>query len=599
MANDLDQVSLGAAFPIHQPRGSFQKSAAGTKLGNLLGIIGRWIIRNVLSLLLIVAVLVAAGLIQKEIKAYLLTRDAIAALKAGKALLERDIQAQTTEFAERAQRFKAAGDNALAQRMTQLEQEIARQSAAAGTPPDPKLCVLLGGEACATYFEGLRRSAGLSLLVQERDYLASLRTALALGRGTQELERLRQVHAAVYGAYQDSEAALSAFKAAHPTWWLPLSQASQRVQPLDQKRDDHYAQNKRAHEAYVRQQHVLEAIKTADALVRLTQGQVAAVFQSLDQEIGAHEAIYRNNWVTLLLDSVNKVLPTALALLLGIMFTPIAIKAFFYFLIAPIASRRAAITLLPDVSGQIEGLNACMTSDADRLKVSEVSQAITLQPGQELLIHPEYLQSSATQGEKATQWLLDWSYPLTSLAAGLFGLTRIRTAATAMIVVSATKDPLSEVGVISLPAGSALVFQPHRLIGVVQQQAKPLKITRHWRLGTLNAWLTLQLRYLVFHGPAQLVVKGCRGVRVERAHQGRSINQAATIGFSANLAYSTLRCETFGAYLMGRQELFNDHFGGGPGFYVYEEMPHGGTRTGLFGRGLEGFADSILKVLGV
>ena len=569
-------------------------------MGSLLGIIGRWLIRNVLSLLLIVGVLVAAGMIQKEAQEYLLTRDGIAALTAGKALLERDLQAQKTEFAERAQRFKAAGDNALAQRMAHLEQEIARRSAAAGTPPpDPKLCVLLGGEACATYFEGLRRSAGLSLLVQERDYLASLRTALALGSGAQELERLRQAHATVYGAYQDSDAALSAFKAANATWWLPLSQASQGVQPLAQRRDDLYAQNKRAHEAYVRQSHVLEAIKTADALVRRAQDQVAAVLQSLDQEIKAHEAIYRKNWVTLLLDSAGQVLPTALALLLAIMLTPIAIKVFFYFLIAPIASRRAAITLLPDVSGQIEGVDACMTRYADRLKVSEVSQVITLEPGQELLIHPEYLQSSAMQGDKATQWLLDWSYPLTSLAAGLFGLTRIRGAATTTVVVSATKDPLSEVGVISLPFGAALVFQPHRLIGVVQQRAQPLKITRHWRLGSLHAWLTLQLRYLVFHGPAQLVVKGCRGVRVERADQGRSINQAATIGFSANLAYSTLRCETFGAYLLGRQELFNDHFSGGPGFYVYEEMPHGGARNGLFGRGIEGFADSVLKVLGV
>jgi|GEM_PF-432983 len=599
MASDLDQASLVAASLVHQPRGSFQKSASGKKLGNLIGIIGRWIIRNVLSLLLIVAVLVAAGMIQKEVKAYLLTRDGIAALKAGKALLERDIQAQKAEFEQRAQRFKAAGDSALAQRMAQLEQEIARQSKAAGAPPDPKMCVLLGGEACASYFEGLKRSAGISLLVQERDYLASLRTALALGRGTQELERLRQAHAAVYRAYQDNEAALSAFKAANATWWLPLSQANQGVQPLAQRRDDLYAQNQRAHAAYVRQSQVLAAIKTADALVKGAQDQVAAVFQSLDQEIGAREATYQKNWVTLLSDSAGKVLPTALALLLGIMLAPLAIKAFFYFLIAPFASRRAAITLLPDVSGQIEGVDASMTGAADRLKVSEVSQAITLKPGQELLIHPEYLQSSAMQGDKATQWLLDWSYPLTSLAAGLFGLTRIRTDATATVVVSATKDPLSEVGVISLPLGAALVFQPHRLIGVVQEQAQPLKITRHWRLGTLNAWLTLQLRYLVFHGPAQLVVKGCRGVRVERADQGRSINQAATIGFSANLAYSTLRCETFGAYLMGRQELFNDHFGGGPGFYVYEEMPHGGARTGLFGRGLEGFADSVLKVLGV
>ncbi|MHB8951311.1 MAG: hypothetical protein ACYC4S_20025, partial [Rhodoferax sp.] len=252
--------------------------------------------------------------------------------------------------------FKAAGDDALAQRMAQLEQEIARQSTLTGTPPDPKLCVLLGGEACVSYFEGLRRSAGLSLLVQERDYLASLRSALAVGRGAQELERLRQVHAAVYSAYRDSEAALSAFKAANATWWLPLTQANQGVQPLAQQRDELYAKNQRAHQAYVRQQRVLEAIRTADALAKRAQGQVAAVFQSIDKEIDALEAQYLHNWVARLFDSAGKVLPTALALLLGIMLAPIVIKAFFYFLIAPIAARRAAVTLLPDVSGQIEGV---------------------------------------------------------------------------------------------------------------------------------------------------------------------------------------------------------------------------------------------------
>ncbi|MCK7502947.1 MAG: hypothetical protein MZV70_01815 [Desulfobacterales bacterium] len=32
---------------------------------------------------------------------------------------------------------------------------------------------------------------------------------------------------------------------------------------------------------------------------------------------------------------------------------------------------------------------------------------------------------------------------------------------------------------------------------------RPMQITRHWRLGSLSAWLTLQLRYIVFHGPAK------------------------------------------------------------------------------------------------
>ncbi len=50
---------------------------------------------------------------------------------------------------------------------------------------------------------------------------------------------------------------------------------------------------------------------------------------------------------------------------------------------------------------------------------------------------------------------------------------------------------------------------------------------------------------------------------------------------------------------MGKQELFNDSFAGGDGFYVYEEMPHGRAKTGIFGRGIEGLTDSVLKVFGI
>jgi hypothetical protein len=90
-------------------------------------------------------------------------------------------------------------------------------------------------------------------------------------------------------------------------------------------------------------------------------------------------------------------------------------------------------------------------------------------------------------------------------------------------------------------------------------------------------------------------------VRVEAPDPGsaRIVNQSATIGFSANLDYSNARCETFVSYLRGKEDLFNDVFAGGPGRFVYEEMP-GGTRTvGLTGRGLEGFVDATLKVFGV
>jgi len=135
----------------------------------------------------------------------------------------------------------------------------------------------------------------------------------------------------------------------------------------------------------------------------------------------------------------------------------------------------------------------------------------------------------------------------------------------------------------------------------VKPAGVPTHITRHWRLGSLHAWITLQLRYLVFHGPCRLLLKGCRGVRAEAPlpDQPRLINQAATLGFSANLEYRTIRCETFVPYLRGQEELFNDLFAGGPGWFVYEEMPGQDRRSGIAGRGLEGVVDAFLKAFGI
>ncbi len=230
--------------------------------------------------------------------------------------------------------------------------------------------------------------------------------------------------------------------------------------------------------------------------------------------------------------------------------------------------------------------------------MSAVSQPVVLEENQELLVQPEYLQSTSLQARKSTKWLLNARIPFSSLLSGMFMLTRVGPAGAEPVVISATKDPLSEVGVIDLAEGAAFVCQPRSLAGVIQDGRHPIRITRHWRLWSLHAWLTLQLRFLVFHGPGQLVMKGCRGIRIESAGTGRLINQAATLGFSANLDYANTRCETFVSYWAGKEDLFNDLFTGGSGVYVYEEMPDL-KRTAGVGRHLEGFTDAILKIFGV
>ena len=313
--------------------------------------------------------------------------------------------------------------------------------------------------------------------------------------------------------------------------------------------------------------------------------------REVDRQIAELDVTLATSFVSRVAAIVDRQLPIAIAVLVGVLLVPLGIKAFLYFVVAPWATSRPPTRLLPSATGRV----AAQALACDR--ISAVSVPVVLPDSQELLVQPEYLQSTSLRAQKDTKWLLNWRIPLSSLLSGMFLLTRVGPAGADAVVLSSTKDPLSELGIIDLADGAALVMRPRALAGVIQERAKPIRITRHWRLG-LQAWLTLQLRFLAFHGPAKLVVKGCRGICVERAGSGRMINQAATLGFSAEISYGNTRCETFISYLRGKEELFNDLFTGQSGIYVYEETPAAGRAAGI-GRPLEGFTDALLKAFGV
>jgi hypothetical protein len=291
---------------------------------------------------------------------------------------------------------------------------------------------------------------------------------------------------------------------------------------------------------------------------------------------------------------IREQLLVAGGVLISMILVPIGIKVFFYYVVAPWASRQPPICALPDTAAQIN-------ADGDpgvSLETSGISLAIMLEDDEELLLHSDYVQSSSSESRKSTKWVLNWSCLLASLAAGMYALTRILPFRSEPTVVSSTTAASEEIAVVAVREGSALVLHPHYLVGVIQKRDHPMRISGQWRFGHIHSWLILQFRHLVFHGPAKLIVKGCRGVRVEPAHDGRAISQAATLGFSANLNYSVSRCETFVPYWRGKQVLFNDHFAGKTGVYIYEETPSVARKSAV-SRGLEGFTDAVLKVFGI
>ncbi|MBV7265751.1 hypothetical protein [Erythrobacter ani] len=278
----------------------------------------------------------------------------------------------------------------------------------------------------------------------------------------------------------------------------------------------------------------------------------------------------------------------ALLILIGIIATPFLIRALFYYAIAPLAERRAAIRIaVPGSSGLPKPAT----------EPSRVSIPVTLSGGEELLVRQDYLQTSSVDGEKSTRWLLDYGHILSSIATGLTFLTRIR--GTGTTTISAVKDPFAELTEIDMPDGASCVLHPRALVAVVQPSGRTMRISSHWRLFSLNAWLTMQLRFMVFHGPGRLIVKGGRGVRVEAAEQGRIFGQDQLVGFSAELSYSVTRTETFAPYLFGYEQLFKDKVLESNGILIIEEAPLAGRGKWEVRRGLEGALDAGMKAFGL
>lgn len=400
--------------------------------------------------------------------------------------------------------------------------------------------------------------------------------------------------------YQNKNAQWELSKQNPLMWQVPYSGAYRQMKQLES--DERLLQSFKArHDAEIaRQQRILEELQKLPRPGQfvLNPESPNRFIQQVNEHLSENDKQLEGSNLHKFIRPVKDELPTALWILVLALLSPLLVKAIAYYLIAPVAVQRPPIRLLPDSSGQISTSIASVGSESGQTTPSRVSLPIALDELSELLILPSYLQGMPLNAESDTQWLLDWSMPLTSLVAGMYRLTRIHSNSEERITVSSSTNPLAEFSLLDVPEGSALVLQPSCLVGIIQIRGEQLKITRHWRFDSLGAWLTLQFRFIVFHGPAKLIVKGCRGVRLEPAISGRTVNQASTLGFSANLDYSVARNETFWSYLYGERELFNDSWQGN-GFCVHAETPHPDDRSGLFGRGIQGILDTILKTFGI
>ena len=436
------------------------------------------------------------------------------------------------------------------------------------------------------------REVNIEARRQARDHLLVLRAQAVVmadrKAAQQRLGALRQAHLDAYAAYQRTHRQVLQLR--REAGWLariPYTPQHAQLQALERTEAALVLANNRAHRQFLAQQALLERLPALDpaAAFRIDEARLGSATAALRERLAEAERLAASNLAWRAYAAVRPVLPAAFGVLLGWWLLPVAMRSVFYFVLAPLAARRPPIVIgkAGHARAAANGATAADAADkphpnGDRARISAVSRQVSLRPGEEMLIRPDYCQSQPVHVRIDTKLLFDWRHCLTSIAAHLWMLKRLRASREAGIVVSATGDQLDEVALLELAPGEAFVLQPRALVGVVHGEGRRPAIRAHWRLGTLHAWLTLQLRYLAFEGPATLIVKGCRGVRLEAAAAGRTISQEATLGFSANARYGTVRAEPFLPYLQGVQPLFHDKFEGPGACYLYEEVPRNAVR---------------------
>jgi uncharacterized protein (AIM24 family) len=281
----------------------------------------------------------------------------------------------------------------------------------------------------------------------------------------------------------------------------------------------------------------------------------------------------------------------ALWILAALIIIPFLWKLGAYYLIAPIAQRAKPILLGAD-SPSSEDIIATASHPAQR---------ILLAVGDVLVTKVDHLQGSMGDFDKGTKWLIDWKYPFSSIAAGLYVLTRItnKGAEPGQITLSAREDATEELALVEIPAGKSMIFRPHYLVAVTHPLGLPPKIRSKWVFWKLHAWVNLQFRYMIVEGPVKLVFSAQRGLQVEEVQAsmpGRRVNSHLTAAFSPHLNYSPKRAETFVAYIWGKNALFDDFFQGS-GWVIQQQVT--GSKKNPAARIWEGVFGAIGKVFGI
>lgn len=259
-------------------------------------------------------------------------------------------------------------------------------------------------------------------------------------------------------------------------------------------------------------------------------------------------------------------------------------RTLWFFVLMPLAERARPLQLSAAKPG------ATLVASAARR-----SLVVALKNGGELRVRAGY--ARPVEGHASSQLLYRWTAPFISYSAGLFLLTRLVGAREGQPPVSVTlaspHDSSSYLMRVDIADHPGVVIHPRYLVGIEGS----LELRTVWRVFSLHAWATGQLRYVLLGGTGAVILEGMGDIVANTISESRSkIEQELVVGFDTQLRYRIGRTETFLPYLLGRVALTDDVFEG-CGTYFWQKSTTKLPRSTLQ-RGLDAVFSAIGKLLG-
>jgi uncharacterized protein (AIM24 family) len=193
-------------------------------------------------------------------------------------------------------------------------------------------------------------------------------------------------------------------------------------------------------------------------------------------------------------------------------------------------------------------------------KNAEKTIAIKVDSCNPLWIRMDYMNQYDRNLIRRTRLFWKWSAPFISYASGLVELTEFTTKnkdENGTVVLSPRLEG-NYITEIKLQQHPGLVIHPSYIVGI----SGNIQLRTQW-VWSLHSWLTGQHRYIIFYETGKLYLEGRGGIYAMETSQAKtSLESQLLVGFDSQLAYSTIRTETFWPYFRNKISLIDNQFSG-------------------------------------